>query len=386
MHSIRSAPAASAPPARSPRPGGARRTARRRASAAAPQSQRGTPSGSASSRRAHVFQLIPYAADETRRWAIEPCTSISSRVPARACSRSMFCVITASSSPARLELGERLVRPVGLLVVERLEALAVEAPERSRVAAEHVDVRDLHRVDVLPQPRPGRAEVGDPRRHRDPRAGQRDDRVGAARISSASAGAAASVAVTPHASLAPERGLRFSRNAAIPSRASSEPNTLANACFSRLDAGVEIAGRRHPLDLLDRAAAPGRRACAPRPARCRAARDRARRGWRARARSASSAEIGSPVRFISSARASPTRRGSRCVPPNPGMIPRLISGWPKLADCAAIRTSQAIASSQPPPSAIALTAAIVAIDERSISRSSAVHPVEQVRPPRRPSS
>ena len=34
--------------------------------------------------------------------------------------------------------------------------------------------------------------------------------------------------------------------------------------------------------------------------------------------------------------ASPTSRGSRCVPPKPGMIPRLISGWPKVADSAAM--------------------------------------------------
>ena len=49
------------------------------------------------------------------------------------------------------------------------------------------------------------------------------------------------------------------------------------------------------------------------------------------------------------------------MPPKPGMMPRLISGWPKVADSAAMRTSQAIASSQPPPNASALTAAIVAI-------------------------
>ena len=40
---------------------------------------------------------------------------------------------------------------------------------------------------------------------------------------------------------------------------------------------------------------------------------------------------------------------SRCVPPKPGMIPRLISGWPKEAERPARRTSQAIAISQPPP-------------------------------------
>ena len=33
-----------------------------------------------------------------------------------------------------------------------------------------------------------------------------------------------------------------------------------------------------------------------------------------------------PVRFISSAFEGPTSRGSCCVPPKPGMIPRLISG------------------------------------------------------------
>ena len=53
------------------------------------------------------------------------------------------------------------------------------------------------------------------------------------------------------------------------------------------------------------------------------------------------------------------------------MIPRLISGWPKTADSAAIRMSQAIASSQPPPKASELTAAIVAMPSVPNSRSSA---------------
>ncbi len=50
------------------------------------------------------------------------------------------------------------------------------------------------------------------------------------------------------------------------------------------------------------------------------------------------------------------------------MMPRLISGWPKVADSAATRKSHAIASSQPPPNAIELTAAIVTVDEVSIAR------------------
>jgi len=48
------------------------------------------------------------------------------------------------------------------------------------------------------------------------------------------------------------------------------------------------------------------------------------------------------------------------------MIPRLISGWPKVADSAAIRKSHDIASSQPPPNASELTAAIVTVEDFSI--------------------
>ena len=51
------------------------------------------------------------------------------------------------------------------------------------------------------------------------------------------------------------------------------------------------------------------------------------------------------------------------------MMPRLISGWPKVADSAASRKSHAIDSSQPPPNAMLLTAAIVVVLEVSISRS-----------------
>ena len=87
--------------------------------------------------------------------------------------------------------------------------------------------------------------------------------------------------------------------------------------------------------------------------------------------SASSERTASPTRFISRALLAPTRRGSRWVPPKPGMIPSFTSGWPKTAASAAIRKSQAIATSQPPPKAIELTAAIVATREVPNSRSSA---------------
>ena len=45
----------------------------------------------------------------------------------------------------------------------------------------------------------------------------------------------------------------------------------------------------------------------------------------------------------------PTARVSRCVPPIPATMPRLISGWPNFAVSAAMMKSQSIASSQPPP-------------------------------------
>ena len=47
----------------------------------------------------------------------------------------------------------------------------------------------------------------------------------------------------------------------------------------------------------------------------------------------------------------PTARGSRCVPPMPGITPSLISGWPNCALSAAITMSHIMESSQPPPSA-----------------------------------
>src|SRR3712207_6876027 len=46
-----------------------------------------------------------------------------------------------------------------------------------------------------------------------------------------------------------------------------------------------------------------------------------------------------------------SRRGRRCVPPPPGMMPSRISGCPKTADSSAIRKSHASASSHPPPRA-----------------------------------
>jgi hypothetical protein len=61
----------------------------------------------------------------------------------------------------------------------------------------------------------------------------------------------------------------------------------------------------------------------------------------------------------------PTARGRRCVPPAPGMMPSLISGWPNLALSAAMMKSHIIASSQPPPRAKPLTAAITGLRMRA---------------------
>ena len=62
-----------------------------------------------------------------------------------------------------------------------------------------------------------------------------------------------------------------------------------------------------------------------------------------------------PVKMNSLARFSPMSRGSTCVPPQPGMTPTRISGWPNLAVSAAMARSLASTSSQPPPRARPLT-------------------------------
>jgi len=85
------------------------------------------------------------------------------------------------------------------------------------------------------------------------------------------------------------------------------------------------------------------------------------------ARSASAASIMRPVSTISIALALPTARGRRWVPPAPGMMPSLISGWPNLALSAAMMKSHIIASSQPPPSANPATAAMTGLRTRRMA-------------------
>ena len=75
----------------------------------------------------------------------------------------------------------------------------------------------------------------------------------------------------------------------------------------------------------------------------------------------------SALRINCSARPLPTSRGRRCVPPYPGMMPIVTSGWPNLAVSTASRIVQAIASSQPPPRAKPLTAAMTGLPRFSMT-------------------
>ena len=68
-----------------------------------------------------------------------------------------------------------------------------------------------------------------------------------------------------------------------------------------------------------------------------------------------------PVSTRSIALALPTARVRRWVPPAPGMVPMVISGWPNLAVSAAMIMSHIMAISQPPPRAKPATAAMVGL-------------------------
>mmetsp|Transcript_975 Transcript_975/g.2366 ORF Transcript_975/g.2366 Transcript_975/m.2366 type:complete len:400 (+) Transcript_975:881-2080(+) len=74
---------------------------------------------------------------------------------------------------------------------------------------------------------------------------------------------------------------------------------------------------------------------------------------------ASTALSGFDVSIISMAFCMPTRRGRRCVPPNPGMMPSCSSGSPRTDLAVATRALVAMATSHPPPSADPLIAATV---------------------------
>ena len=123
-------------------------------------------------------------------------------------------------------------------------------------------------------------------------------------------------------------------------------SAASTACLASRTA---IGGARRPPGELDRLLEP--RPCAA--------------TWLTKpSRSASSASMRRPVSTSSIARCLPITRASRWVPPPPGMIPSVISGWPNSAVSEATIMSQASASSQPPPSAKPETAAISGVLQR----------------------
>src|SRR4029077_6533027 len=126
---------------------------------------------------------------------------------------------------APLELGQGSVGVVRLDGAQAVETRAVEAPELWRIALERIDVRDLHRIDVLPEALSGRSEVRDPARDGDPRPGEGD---GAARLADQLREANRLV----RCYLPCHFGLRFCRKAEMPSLPSSERNAFAKPCFS----------------------------------------------------------------------------------------------------------------------------------------------------------
>ena len=71
------------------------------------------------------------------------------------------------------------------------------------------------------------------------------------------------------------------------------------------------------------------------------------------------------------ARAGPTSRANRWVPPAPGITPSRISGWPRVASSATTRQSQASASSQPPPRAYPVTEATTGLGIRATASKAA---------------
>ena len=148
-------------------------------------------------------------------------------------------------------------------------------------------------------------------------------------------------------------GLRFSMNAAMPSERSSSAKVEWNklrSTFMPSDSGVSNARLMASLAM----AAAGRDIEAIFSAADSASSINLSAGTTRLTRperSASAASIMRPVRHRSIALDLPIARVSRWVPPMPGMVPSVISGWPNFAVSEAMMMSHIMASSQPPPSA-----------------------------------
>ena len=135
------------------------------------------PASSSCARIASSVSSSPHARHGKRR--IEPCTSTTSLLPARVCSRSMFCVTTARTWPARSSAASATCPAFGSAARRPPIRGPYQRQTRERVAAERVDRRDLERVDVRPDPA-RRAEVRDPALGRHAGAREHDRRAAVA--------------------------------------------------------------------------------------------------------------------------------------------------------------------------------------------------------------
>ena len=175
-----------------------------------------------------------------------------------------------------------------------------------------------------------------------------------------------SVEIPPHHRPAHTAG-RFSRNALVPSALSAVPHSRP-----KISASTSVAAAK-PSSLPQRTAS-------RHPATASGAIPTivpASASARSINRSGATTSSTSPIRKASAAAnhlagqhqlqrriGCPTSRGSRCVPPYPGISPSFTSGCPIRAVSLASRIVQAIASSHPPPSANPLIHAITGLPQR----------------------
>ena len=151
-----------------------------------------------------------------------------------------------------------------------------------------------------------------------------------------------------------------------PSARLSSPSRVSTASASS-DRQVPLGQRPSAGRCAGR---PGgaRRARRPRPRRPRAPCRSAPPGWPGPWRAPRRLPTARPVRIRSRARPSPTRRGSRTVPPSTRGTPKRRQNTPNTASSAATRRSHQTASSSPPATAWPSTAAMTGFDEGEAGR------------------
>src|SRR5215468_8778164 len=165
-------------------------------------------------------------------------------------------------------------------------------------------------------------------------------------------------------------GSRLAKNAWIPSEASSVLRVLRNARTSMSIAlSIGASSPSSTASMMSRVAIGGRLAIRRASALASLSVSPSFVSLLARP-SATHSCAGTCVPRIrnSSAFVRPIRRGIRCEPPNPGVMPRFDSVCPMRAPSFRSRKWQAIAISHPPPSAWPLIAAMTGFGKRSIFR------------------